>query len=53
MILSLVIFLLYGGKIIAFIKRKQIGETIRELGLQGENQRKALSTMGGPNHTGC
>ena len=47
MILSLVISMLYGGKIIAFIKRKQIGETIRELGLQGENQKKGTPTMGG------
>lgn len=47
MILSLVISMIYGGKIIAYLKRKQIGETIRELGLQGENQKKGTPTMGG------
>ncbi|MBS1624912.1 MAG: phospho-N-acetylmuramoyl-pentapeptide-transferase [Bacteroidetes bacterium] len=47
MILSLVISMIYGGKIIAYLKHKQIGETIRELGLQGENQKKGTPTMGG------
>jgi phospho-N-acetylmuramoyl-pentapeptide-transferase len=47
MILSLVISMVYGGNIIAFIKRKQIGETIRELGLAGENSKKGTPTMGG------
>ena len=47
MILSLVISMIYGGRIIEYIRRKQIGETIRELGLQGENQKKGTPTMGG------
>ena len=47
MILSLVISMVYGGRIIEYIRRKQIGETIRELGLQGENQKKGTPTMGG------
>src|ERR1700728_5325958 len=46
-ILSLVISLIYGKNIIDFIKRKQIGETIRELGLEGENSKKGTPTMGG------
>jgi phospho-N-acetylmuramoyl-pentapeptide-transferase len=46
-ILSLVISLIYGKNIIAIIKRKQIGETIRELGLEGENTKKGTPTMGG------
>jgi phospho-N-acetylmuramoyl-pentapeptide-transferase len=46
-ILSLVISLLYGGNLIALLRRKQIGETIRELGLEGENAKKGTPTMGG------
>lgn len=46
-ILSLVISMVFGKNIINFIRRKQIGETIRELGLQGENQKKGTPTMGG------
>jgi phospho-N-acetylmuramoyl-pentapeptide-transferase len=46
-ILSLVISMLYGGKLIALLRKKQIGETIRELGLAGENTKKGTPTMGG------
>lgn len=46
-LLSLTISLLYGDKLIALLKRKQIGETIRELGLAGENSKKGTPTMGG------
>lgn len=46
-ILSLVISLLFGKKIIRFLQRKQIGETVRDLGLEGENQKKGTPTMGG------
>ena len=46
-ILSLVISMIYGKNIIELLKRKQIGETIRELGLQGENTKKGTPTMGG------
>ena len=46
-ILSLVISMIYGKNIIDLLKRKQIGETIRELGLQGENSKKGTPTMGG------
>jgi phospho-N-acetylmuramoyl-pentapeptide-transferase len=46
-ILSLVISMIYGKNIIALIRRKQIGETIRELGLEGENTKKGTPTMGG------
>lgn len=46
-ILSLVISMIYGKHIIDLLKRKQIGETIRELGLQGENTKKGTPTMGG------
>ncbi len=46
-LLSLVISMLYGGKLIALLRKKQIGETIRELGLAGENAKKGTPTMGG------
>ena len=40
LITSLFLSMIVGKHIINFLKRKQIGETIRELGLQGENQKK-------------
>ncbi len=46
-LLSLMISLVYGGNLIAMLRRKQIGETIRELGLEGENSKKGTPTMGG------
>ena len=46
-LLSLVISMLYGGNLIAVLRQKQIGETIRELGLAGENSKKGTPTMGG------
>ncbi len=46
-ILSLVISMLLGKRLIAFLQRKQIGETVRDLGLQGEAQKKGTPTMGG------
>jgi phospho-N-acetylmuramoyl-pentapeptide-transferase len=47
LITSLVISLLFGKRIIDFIRKKQIGETIRELGLQGQSEKKGTPTMGG------
>lgn len=44
---SLVISLLFGKRIINYIRKKQIGETIRELGLEGQNQKAGTPTMGG------
>ena len=44
---SLVITMVFGKRIINFIRRKQIGETIRELGLQGQNEKAGTPTMGG------
>ncbi|MBA3828006.1 MAG: phospho-N-acetylmuramoyl-pentapeptide-transferase [Taibaiella sp.] len=46
-ILSLVISALLGKRMILYLQRKQIGETIRELGLQGESQKRGTPTMGG------
>ncbi|MCE3258565.1 MAG: phospho-N-acetylmuramoyl-pentapeptide-transferase [Bacteroidetes bacterium] len=47
LIFSLIISLLFGKRIIEFIRRKQIGETIRELGLEGQKQKGGTPTMGG------
>lgn len=46
-LLSLVITLLFGKKIINKLRSLQVGETVRELGLQGEEQKKGTPTMGG------
>lgn len=46
-ILSLVITLVFGKRLIKYLQRKQIGETVRDLGLAGENQKKGTPTMGG------
>jgi phospho-N-acetylmuramoyl-pentapeptide-transferase len=46
-ILSLIISVKYGKNVIDMLHRKQIGETIRELGLTGETQKKGTPTMGG------
>ncbi len=46
-ILSLVISMLMGKRLIAFLQRKQIGETVRDLGLAGEAQKRGTPTMGG------
>lgn len=46
-LLSLVIATVYGKRLILFLQKKQIGETVRELGLQGEQQKKGTPTMGG------
>ena len=46
-ILSLVFTLIYGKKIINYLRRKQIGETIRDLGLEGQAEKSGTPTMGG------
>lgn len=47
MILSLMITTVYGKNLIRFLQRKQLGETVRDLGLAGEQQKKGTPTMGG------
>jgi len=47
LIASLVVSLIFGGKIINIIRNKQIGEEVRELGLEGEESKKGTPTMGG------
>ena len=46
-ITSLLVSMVFGSRIINFIRNKQIGEEVRELGLQGEAQKKGTPTMGG------
>src|ERR1700743_915759 len=46
-ILSLVISMIFGKRLIAYLQKKQIGETVRDLGLEGEKQKKGTPTMGG------
>ena len=47
LILSLVIATVFGKKVIRFLQKKQLGETVRDLGLAGEQQKKGTPTMGG------
>ena len=44
---SMVFSLLVGRKIIGVLRRHQIGETVRDLGLQGQIEKKGTPTMGG------
>ncbi len=46
-LLSLVIATVYGKRIILFLRKKQIGESVRDLGLEGQLQKKGTPTMGG------
>ena len=46
-ILSLMLSIKYGKNIINFLKRKQIGETVRDLGLMGQKEKSGTPTMGG------
>jgi phospho-N-acetylmuramoyl-pentapeptide-transferase len=46
-ILSLLISTIYGKRIIGYLRNKQVGETVRELGLQGQVQKAGTPTMGG------
>jgi len=45
--LSLLISTVYGKKIITFLRNQQVGETVRELGLEGQTQKAGTPTMGG------
>ena len=46
-IFSLVISALFGKKLINYLLKKQVGESVRDLGLAGEQQKKGTPTMGG------
>ena len=47
LMLSLLIAMVYGKRIILFLQKKQIGETVRDLGLEGQQQKAGTPTMGG------
>ena len=46
-IISLIISILFGNRIIRSLKRLQVGETVRELGLAGQKEKEGTPTMGG------
>ncbi len=46
-LLSLFITMVFGKRVISFLQNKQVGESVRELGLQGEENKKGTPTMGG------
>lgn len=46
-IFSLALATIYGKRIILFLQKKQIGETVRDLGLDGQKQKAGTPTMGG------
>ncbi len=46
-ILALLIVIVFGRSVIDFLRRKQIGEEIRDLGLEGQLQKRGTPTMGG------
>ncbi|HCW07244.1 MAG TPA: phospho-N-acetylmuramoyl-pentapeptide-transferase [Cytophagales bacterium] len=46
-LLSLLITITFGSQLISFLRRKQVGEDIRDLGLEGQMQKKGTPTMGG------
>jgi phospho-N-acetylmuramoyl-pentapeptide-transferase len=45
--LSLLITITFGKNLINFLRKKQVGEDIRDLGLEGQIQKKGTPTMGG------
>lgn len=47
LILSLTLSTIYGKKIIGILRNMQVGETVRELGLEGQTQKAGTPTMGG------
>src|SRR3990172_10715579 len=47
LILSLLISMVFGKRIIDLLQKKQVGETVRDLGLDGQMQKKGTPTMGG------
>ena len=46
-ILSLIISMFFGKTFIKWLRKKQIGENVRELGLEGQSEKKGTPTMGG------
>ena len=46
-IISLIISVVFGKRIIEYLKKRQIGENVRKLGLEGEEKKSGTPTMGG------
>jgi len=46
-LISLTISIIFGGSIINFLRRQQVGETVRDLGLAGQKEKEGTPTMGG------
>jgi len=46
-ITSLIVSMIFGKKIIRYLQKKQIGEVVRDLGLEGQYEKKGTPTMGG------
>lgn len=46
-LLSLLLSTIYGKRVVGFLRKQQIGEIVRELGLEGQNEKKGTPTMGG------
>jgi phospho-N-acetylmuramoyl-pentapeptide-transferase len=46
-LLSLLLSTIFGKRIIEFLRNQQVGETVRELGLEGQTQKAGTPTMGG------
>lgn len=46
-ILSLLLSTIYGKRVVGFLRKQQIGEIVRELGLEGQKEKKGTPTMGG------
>jgi phospho-N-acetylmuramoyl-pentapeptide-transferase len=46
-VISLIVSMIFGRKVIQYLKRLQIGETVRDLGLEGQKQKEGTPTMGG------
>ncbi|MEI7724028.1 MAG: phospho-N-acetylmuramoyl-pentapeptide-transferase [Bacteroidota bacterium] len=47
LITSLFISMIIGKRLIDFLRKKQVGETVRDLGLEGQNMKQGTPTMGG------
>src|SRR5690606_23708496 len=46
-LMALLIALFFGKKIINYLRREQLGETVRDLGLEGQKEKTGTPTMGG------
>lgn len=46
-ITSLTITMIFGRRLIEYLRKKQVGETVRDLGLKGQNEKEGTPTMGG------